>query len=905
MILERLKVSNWRNLRKPVELKGFSEGINIIHAPNGTGKSSLFEALRSGIFDAHGSKKIKAVQPWGCSLPAEVEVDFVHNGIHYRIKKRFLKRKFSCLWKKEKGVFQPLVDGRQADEKIREILKASNGVGAAKPEHWGLYQALWAPQGKLELGILSSNLTTNLQDALSNQLIGEKGNRLEKLLEERYLGFFQPKKGQVRKGKNAPPIVALEEKRDQLQKECDTLREEYQTLQEEQQRFQKAQTNHKQTQREVAELREKVKQTRRESEEYKELKSELEKHQSEEKNARNQHKNLSEKIERIQSTGKNIEELKEKIDATNELIQQLNKELKIASQKETEAQEKYNQAKSRRSELDKLNKRKDAARDFLDARKSSEELTERLEKLSNKQTDLAELKKQQANLAAPNAQQIRAIRDAIASKGKAEVALQASLIRLTIKPLEDARVRDKNKDDLQSITGGKSATFSGSPEVGVEVEGFGSIRAAGPEGNAEKHRQTLAKSEKKINELTRPYGTQDPDQLQDLLEQAKDLNNQIEQSKERIHELLDGETDDELRQQHETLKDSMAKCLEKYPEWRENSPVPSEMQTEYKMRQHQIEDAVNSREEELTTAQKNKQTVDKQLTKAKTNLCNDSENLETEKEQSKTDLQDQTLEQLGEKKNEFSMTWDAAKTKVADCKKRLSRLSEESVHSLPELENQLAEKEESEKEKSDEKNQAKGMLKALSGEGVYSRLANCEERLAETEEEVRREQLQMDALSLLHDTVSESKEEILACVSEPVEKKATGMLKRIAGARLGQPRFGEDFRLNGIQPRALEETEELVACDNLSGGEQEQLFLIVRLALAQVLAEDEQQLVVLDDVLHASDGERIKRLCKLLEEMAEKKLQIVLLTCHPERYADWKSQGARFFDLSKIIGQAQ
>lgn len=898
MILERLKVLNWRNLRKTVELKGFSEGINIIHAPNGTGKSSLFEALRRGIFDAHhiAGKEIKAVQPWGCSLSAEVEVDFVHKGIHYRIEKRFLKRKFARLLQKEKGVFQPLADGWQADEKVREILKANApGKGTAQPQHWGLYQALWAPQGKLELGSLSRDLTANLQDALSNQLIGEKGNRLEKLLEERYLEFFTPT-GKVKTGKKAAPINALQVDLKQLQNERQELLEKQQQFEETSLLVKFLENQTQQVRNEVGKLRKKVKQTRRGSEKYDQLAGELQQHQSEEKAARAEHKNLSEKIERIQNTRKNIKELEEEVADTNKRIRQLNKELKTARQKETEAQKKYNHEKRRRNELDKLNERKDAARDFLDNRKSSEELTERLEKLSNEQTDLAELKKQQANLAAPNAQRIRDIRDAIALKGKAEVALQASLIRLTIKPLEDARVRDKNKDDLQSISGGESETFSGSPEVAVEVEGFGSIRAAGPEGDAEKHRQTLAKSEKKINELTRPYGTQDPEQLQELLNQAKDLDNQIKHTEERIEELLDGQTDDELRQQHKTLRDSMGKCLEKYPEWREKSPVPSEMQPEYETRQRQIEDAVNSAEDNLTTAQENKQKVDKQLTEAKTNLCNYSKNLETEKEQLETDLQDQTLKQLEERKHEFLMTWDAAKAEVADCKKRLSGLSKEAVNSL---EKRLAEKEESEKEKSAEENLAKGRLQNLANEGVYSRRANCKERLAETEEEVRREQLQMDAVDLLRKTVNESKEEILAHVSAPVEKMATGMWKRIAGDQLGQVCFSENFQLSGVQPQALGET---VACDTLSGGEQEQLFLIVRLALAQVLAGKERQLVVLDDVLHASDGQRMKRLCNLLEEMSEK-LQIVLLTCHPERYADWKSQGVRFFDLSERIGE--
>lgn len=897
MILERLKVSNWRNLRKPVELKGFSEGINIIHAPNGTGKSSLFEALRRGIFDAHhiAGKEIKTVQPWGCSLSAEVEVDFVHNRIHYRIEKRFLKRKFSCLWKKEKGVFQPLADGRQADEKVREILKASNGIGAAKPQHWGLYQALWAPQGKLALGSLSQDLTANLQDALSNQLIGEKGNRLEKLLEERYLEFFTPT-GKVRTGKKAAPVNALQADLERLQIEYQELEERQREFEETSRLVKSLENQTQQVRNEVGKLRKIVEQTRRGSEKYDQLAGELQQHQSEEKAARAEHEKLSDKIKRIQSTRKNIEELEEEVADTNKRIRQLNKELKTARQKETEAQKKYNHEKRRRKELDKLNERKDAARDFLDNRKSSEELTERLKKLSNEQIHLAELKKQRNSLVAPDDQRVREVRKAIASRNEAKAALQASLIHLTIEPLQDALVRNKNNSDSKSISGGESETFSGSPEVAVEVEGFGSIRAAGPEGDAEKHRETLAKSEKKINELTHLYGTQDPEQLQELFNQAKDLDNQIKQSKERIHELLDGETNEELRQQHEMLKDSMAKCLEKYPEWREKLPVPSEMQEEYETLQHQIEDAVNSIEEELTTARENKQTVENRLAEVQADLRNDSGNLKAAKKQLKMDLQDQTLKQLEEKEHEFLMTWKAARVEVADCKKRLSGLSKEAVNSSK---NQLAEKEKTEEEKFAQENLAKGKLQTLADEGIYSQLIKCKERLAETAEEVRREQLQMKALVLLRDTVSESKKEILAHVSEPVEEKATGMWKRIAGDRLGQLRFWENFQLRGVQPRSLEET---VDCDNLSGGEQEQLFLIVRLALAQVLAGKERQLVVLDDVLHASDGKRMKRLCNLLEKEAEN-LQIVLLTCHPERYADWKSKGVLFFDLLARIGE--
>jgi uncharacterized protein YhaN len=85
-----------------------------------------------------------------------------------------------------------------------------------------------------------------------------------------------------------------------------------------------------------------------------------------------------------------------------------------------------------------------------------------------------------------------------------------------------------------------------------------------------------------------------------------------------------------------------------------------------------------------------------------------------------------------------------------------------------------------------------------------------------------------------------------------------------------------------------------VLLHNLSGGEQEQLYLVARLALAEVLAKHQRQLVVLDDVLNATDSGRLARLLNLMEEVSDR-LQIIILTCHPERYR--ALEGAEFFEL--------
>lgn len=55
------------------------------------------------------------------------------------------------------------------------------------------------------------------------------------------------------------------------------------------------------------------------------------------------------------------------------------------------------------------------------------------------------------------------------------------------------------------------------------------------------------------------------------------------------------------------------------------------------------------------------------------------------------------------------------------------------------------------------------------------------------------------------------------------------------------------------------------------------------MAVALELTAEEPQVLVLDDVLVSTDSTRQERVLDLLTATAEK-LQVVILTCHPERY---------------------
>ena len=80
--------------------------------------------------------------------------------------------------------------------------------------------------------------------------------------------------------------------------------------------------------------------------------------------------------------------------------------------------------------------------------------------------------------------------------------------------------------------------------------------------------------------------------------------------------------------------------------------------------------------------------------------------------------------------------------------------------------------------------------------------------------------------------------------------------------------------------------------DKLSGGTREQVAAAVRLALAEVLAPayDGALPLVFDDAFTNSDPERIEGLKRMLERASDQGVQVLLLSCTPNDYADLASR---------------
>ncbi len=128
----------------------------------------------------------------------------------------------------------------------------------------------------------------------------------------------------------------------------------------------------------------------------------------------------------------------------------------------------------------------------------------------------------------------------------------------------------------------------------------------------------------------------------------------------------------------------------------------------------------------------------------------------------------------------------------------------------------------------------------------------------------------------------------------PVKERVERDLPRVVGPGLGAIEFGSDFLPKAVSP---DDGGGAVGLDALSGGTEEQIFFVTRLALAQVIAAGGREAIVLDDPLVYTDAVRMARILPLLAEAA-RSCQILLFTCHPERYRGLPA--AREFDLAAL-----
>lgn len=146
MKLSRLRLSQIRRFREPIEISGFQPGLNLFTGPNEAGKSTIVRAIRAAFFERHRSSSIDDLIPQGetpATASPTIEIDFESGGIAHSLTKTFFSKK-RCRY-----VAGDLsLDGEAAEEALATLLGFGYpGRGVSRPENWGIPGLLWVQQG--------------------------------------------------------------------------------------------------------------------------------------------------------------------------------------------------------------------------------------------------------------------------------------------------------------------------------------------------------------------------------------------------------------------------------------------------------------------------------------------------------------------------------------------------------------------------------------------------------------------------------------------------------------------------------------------------------------------------------------------------------------------------------------
>ena len=194
--LRRITANNFRKFRSPITIDGLTDGLNIVIEPNETGKSTLLEAIRAAFFVPHRSSNqlTRSYQPFGENVAPEIAVTFDAAGAPWTVAKRFLKSP-SIEVRGPGGRSQ----GDSAEEQLQALLgferdTSRNGDVAA----YGALGLLWVGQAEaLAVSapgrIVRDTIQATLEAEVGTILGGAAYERVRERVDQQFAVFWTAK----------------------------------------------------------------------------------------------------------------------------------------------------------------------------------------------------------------------------------------------------------------------------------------------------------------------------------------------------------------------------------------------------------------------------------------------------------------------------------------------------------------------------------------------------------------------------------------------------------------------------------------------------------------------------------------------------------------------------------------
>ncbi|WP_166269464.1 AAA family ATPase [Marinobacter caseinilyticus] len=880
MKLQSLQVEQVRQFRKPLALENLQPGINLIHGPNESGKSTLVRAIRAAFFERHRSKSVEDLRPWGDSAAAPtIILSFEHNQQQWQLTKSFLQRKRCDL-----VMDQTAFSGEDAEEKLAELLGYQfPKKGASREEHWGIPGLLWVEQGTgQDIEKAVEHAGNHLKSAL-NGLVGEvassAGDDVIQAVQARRAELLtatgKPREeyGQLEKDRDIlrSDIAGLEERIQQYQTQVDrlgTLNEDYQRNERE---------------RPWDDAHRKLEQAR---EQYRQVEA-LQQQQAQDQSARDHILQnlglLHENQNQLQNQRKKFEQREKEREQAQRVLEQEVARAPAIEQAVEAARADY-QAALKAVELARLAERRgQLQQDISRLEDQQKRLQQNLDKAREFQGQLDDARKQkQINMTDTAA--VERVRATQRQLDEEQIRSQTIATRLTwqLTPGHSLKLNDR---EIQGQ--GEERLLTDST---LEIPGVGTLGVTPGGEDLASTRRTLAHLQQSLDDQLRALGVPITAEAEHRLARYQAADRALGHLEDLIRSVAPNGVDRLTAEHQDSCTQLEQKTAEMAAMPTHDSATESSVLSLANAESRRV--TAESRLSEAETAQRQHQA---DALAAKQNCDNAQREWQQLKDELDTDARQQQLQKL-------TGDIERAEQRRTDLDQTLQARASQIQQARPDLLAQDVERyqrtaeslQTAQEERARELRDIRVRLEAWGAEGLEEL---CSEKVGELEHVNRRYlelQRRAQALDLLLNLLTDKRQALTRRLQAPLQKH----LDHYLSVLFPQATLEVDEHL---VPGKFSRGNELGQMAELSFGAREQMGLISRLAYADLLRDaGRPTLIILDDTLVHSDAERLDGMKRILFDAAQRH-QILLFTCHPEK---WRDIGVEPRDLESLKARA-
>jgi hypothetical protein len=910
MILEGFEIDNWSCIKHVAVTDLRSTGIIVLHGPNGTGKSSIVEALRACLMDNKStSKALDRGFPKNSTEKPRVSVTFRTAGTSWRITKQFNSKDSKLESRTTTGQWKlETADPSEAHERTRRLTGGSDST-------MGLHQLLWLTQAEFRLPD-PKKFDADVQSRLRAVL-----GVLQTPLDDRFLARVKEQWTRWFSVRSKPGETPKLKKDCSLDKDLQLLnkhREELARIEVEFANFEKMLEDSGSLEVRSRDLRrqlaEKTQTRDLLQDEYEKSLKRLEAHRLAAEHVAQSEKALAdaqalgqrradaeERMRQAQefaaAAGRDVDDESRRLCAAEQSLRELRSATHSLRDTARDLQARLNEVNHRRKLLT-LNEQFKAAREYL----------RRTEQAAG---ELEALKKQARERPAPEGAVLQKLEENRATATRLRADLEAAALALTLVPQPGAAIPALGIDgapgaDVTLPNDGSPIRRSVRRRAEITIPGWGSVELTrGSDARSlDQIENDLKQLDHQFAEVLAPFGVAAGDasaldQLRGLAAEKKVRDPELQRKRHELERLAPHGLDP-LRQEVARLEKLLLSAEPPSPTLLAGLPSDAAALEELAAR---IQNEVNANEKNIAAAQ--------QQIEAREREIHDLRRQETCAKE-KLAAFNATAAGIGKEldrmptaeKIERAIRDAAAGLPRAHAERNAAQLSasEETIRErlaaanegCRALQDQLT-------EANKEFHQIEGELRHA--EGLHPKRAAAAARVDELLRRTQRETLESQAYDRLYALFEECRERQLGTVMKPIHQQVMRWMRLLRIGDYQEIRFNDQFLPDKLIAGGGA-TELLLQEESV--GTIEQIALMVRLALGATLSTaDEPVVAMLDDPLTHSDVVRLDRMRAVLKNASlgdagstppAGPLQIVIFTCHPEWFA---IDGAKVVDLSR------